>query len=64
MGSQWFINMAGISLDDEGMKKIPHPRKELALHVTTKTVEVAQWDVVFDGKGVDLQRYSVHDKFY
>lgn len=39
MSSEWAKNMAGMTLTDEQMEKIPNPKLELYIHVTTKTVQ-------------------------
>lgn len=39
MGSEWLKNMCGSSLDDEAMQRVPYPKTELVMHVTTKTIQ-------------------------
>ncbi|KAL4233591.1 hypothetical protein ACF0H5_008272 [Mactra antiquata] len=39
MGSEWLKNMGGSHLEDEAMQKIPYPKTELTVHVTTKTIQ-------------------------
>lgn len=39
MGSEWLANMRGAHLSDDKMKEIPHPKAELTIHVTTKTIQ-------------------------
>ena len=39
MGTNWVLNMAGLRLGETDMATIHHPKTELTVHVTTKTVQ-------------------------
>ena len=39
MSIHWAGNMAGLTVCEDHMRKIPFPKTELTIHVTTKTVQ-------------------------